>query len=418
MTTQTIYSKRKSSAITKNNAGLFLLFLIWPLVAFLVALSKYEKKDSKRVVYLFLVYYGFTFTAANLAMDSRGFAETLLFTAKLPFNQFWNIVAGIYAVETSVDIIQPFIIFVVSRLTEDSRFLFAAFSAFFGYFYLKSIEPLFLQYKTRPNPNALIHLVFFVLLVPIFEINGFRFWTAAWVFFYGAYHMVLTGNKKYLIFSFIAAFIHFSFLSVNAILLIYVFLGNRNTIYLPLLALSFVIPELFSTQISEFVLYLPGGLEAKYTAYSNQDYSEQIREYEQSAKWFMKWPRLLVVYYFVVAMLTLKFRYKKWVSDSIMNNLFSFTILILSFSNFVKYIPSMGRFQTIFLLFATAYLVIFYVRFGKLRLNFLTKTGLLPMLIVIVVVIRVGLETMNIWVFAPLPFGILAPGLPLAPLIF
>jgi hypothetical protein len=412
--------KRKPNRLTlsKSNKGLFILFFIWPFAAFLMALSNYQQKDARRIMYFFLIYYGFTFAAANLAMDSRGFEETLKQTAALPFSEFYEIIVGFYAVDTSVDIIQPFIVFVVSRITDDSRFLFAVFAAVFGYFYLKSIDPLYSQYKRRPNRNALVHLVFFVLLIPIFEINGFRFWTAAWVFFYGAYHLVLYGDKKFLLFTFLAAFIHFSFLTVNIVLIAYVFLGNRNLIYYPLMVISFIVPELFASQINQLASLLPGGLEAKYVAYSNQEYGKQIAEGALQAKWFMKWPRLVVLYYLVFSLLFIQIKYRKWVTSRYMNNLFSFTLLLLSFSNFLKYIPTLGRFQSIFFLFGIAYLIHFFELFGKRNLHILTKIGFLPMLIVVIVVLRVGLETMNVWVFAPWPFALFAPGIPVAPLIF
>ena len=71
----------------------------------------------------------------------------------------FNIIGGLYGSQTTVDIVQPLISFIVSRFTSHHSLLFASFAALFGFFYLKSINLLYKRYY-ESRLNALIHLAF------------------------------------------------------------------------------------------------------------------------------------------------------------------------------------------------------------------------------------------------------------------
>ena len=160
-----------------------LLFLLWPFLAFLFAIRDYGTRESKTVVYLFLIYYGLTFIIGGEGLDSFVYAMKLADTASVPFSDFFKVATGLYNTDASLDIVQPLITFIVSRFTTDHKYMFAIFAALFGFFYLKSIDLLHAQFMKNSNHNAMIHLFFFVFIMPIFYINGFRMWTAARVFF-------------------------------------------------------------------------------------------------------------------------------------------------------------------------------------------------------------------------------------------
>ena len=65
-----------------------LLFIVWPFLAFITALTNYSQRDAKKVVYFFLIYYGLTFVINTEGyVDAVGY--TLTFTgeeSELPFN--------------------------------------------------------------------------------------------------------------------------------------------------------------------------------------------------------------------------------------------------------------------------------------------------------------------------------------------
>jgi hypothetical protein len=395
------------------------LFLAWPFLAFITALTNYSQKEAKKVVYMFLIYYGLTFIISNQSMDAARYALWLKETAALPFSEFFKIIGGLYS-DTSADIVQPLITFIVSRVTENYSILFAVFAAVFGFFYLKSIDLLHYRYRKNPGWNGLMFLVFFSLIIPITNINGFRMWTASWIFFYGAYHVILFRDPKYLILTFGSSMVHFSFLSVNVILLIYYFVGNRNWLYIPIAIVSFIFPQLLRPIFQLISLRLGGALQAKYIGYSNEESGLAIRENEEQLNWFAALSHDLIFYYLIIAVTIIYLSQRNLVKEKTTINLFSFLLLFLSFVNFGKTIPAFGeRFQILFLLFATLFVFLHFLKWPDKNMNLLTIAGLFPMALYVAVEFRTGFETINSWIFLP-GFGmpLVVPGLTLADLIF
>ena len=381
-----------------------LLFLLWPFLAFLVALADYSHKEAKKVVYLFLIYYGAT-TVVDVGyyIDAAGYALALKKQSLLPFSDITKIFTNLYSEGGSIDVVESLLSFLVSRFTHDHRVLFAVYAAIFGFFSLKSINLLHERYRQSPNLDALIFLGFFSFLLPVMAISGFRMWTAMWIFLYGAYHVILYRDIKYFLFAFGAVFVHWSFLSVNGILLIYFFLRNRDIIYIPLALFSFVAPYIIAPFLSVVSLKMGGAFEDRYSMYSNEAYASGIQESMQQAAWFMRIGSDLVLYFLLLAIIIIRFKYGYLMKGKAESNLFSFNLLLLTFVNVGKTLPSLGgRFQMLFFLFATMYVFLFFVKKPPGRtISYLTFIGLFPMLLYSLISLRQGSDTINAWIFSP-----------------
>ncbi|NLA48915.1 MAG: hypothetical protein GX876_05565, partial [Bacteroidales bacterium] len=302
----------------------------------------------------------------------------------------------------SMDFVEPLISFIVSRFTTDHSLLFGAYAALFGYFYLKSVTFSYNLYRQNPGWNNLIHLIFFIAILPVTAINGVRMWTAAWIFLYGAFHVILYRNPLYFIITAASVFMHWSFITVNAILVIYYFAGNRNLIYLPIAAVSFVLPRFLSTFFQKMSLLVGGGLQDRYAMYSGESYRLVRQEQFQESAWFLKIGYDLVFYYLIIASIILHYSFSSRINSKNEKNLFSFLLLFLAFVNFGKEIPSFGgRFQMIFLLFGTLYLILIYSRLPGRNISFLTFAGLFPMLLLSAINFRQGADSINVWLFTP-----------------
>jgi hypothetical protein len=389
---------------TKNY---ILLFILWPFLACVTAILNFQRKEARNVVYAFLIYYGLTFVVGNEGIDASRIAMTLKANAMLPFSDIFKIVGGVYATETTVDIVEPLISFIVSRVSSDYRLLFGAFAALFGFFYVRSVNLLFKEAKYSFGWNSIILLFFFASILPVTSINGFRMWTAAWIFFYGAYHVILYKNPRFLILTFAACLVHFSFLAANAILLIYFFAGNRNIIYIPLVIVSFVLPNLIEPLVqSSFGAFGGAALKARVQMYTDTAYVQLRQDSVQQDAWFLQIGSDLVLYYLILAMIVVRFRMRKSVKDNASENLFSFLLLFLAFVNFGMPIPSFGgRFMILFFMFATLYVFNYFAKNDSDRIDILTLIGLFPMLLFAAITFRQGSETMNAWLFSP-GFGI------------
>jgi hypothetical protein len=415
------FSRQVYSVTGNQSKNYLLLFILWPFLALVTALANYEQKAARRVVYFFLIYYGMTFFIPTVGyVDAAGYTMQLKANAALPFSDFFKIVGGIYAIDTSVDIVEPLISFIVSRFTEDHRGLFTAYAALFGFFFLKSINLLYDRYKLNPGWPGLIHLVFFAAILPITAINGFRMWTAAWIFFYGAYRVIIDHEPRYLIIALFSSLVHWSYISANAVLIIYFLAGNRNYIYLPLALLSFILPQLMTPYFNLIALRMGGAIQNRYDMYSGVDYGIIRQETAVQAAWFLKIGYDLVLYYLLLAIIVIQYKSKSLVKGKAEENLFSFLLLFLAFVNFGMAIPSFGgRFLTIFFMFATLYVFLYSIKLTGEKINPLSLIGLFPMLLYTAIVFRQGSDSLNAWIFAPgfgLPFFV--PGLSVASLLF
>jgi len=414
------YSVKSLQLPLTNGKHFLILFLLWPFMAFIAALFNYSQKESRKVVYIFLVYYGFTFALGNIGADAEEYVRRLKNIAELPFSDFFQIVGGMYSSDTSVDIVQPLITFIVSRFTDHHSVLFAAFAAVFGIFYLKSINLLYDRHHEKPGWNTAILMIFFIMILPITSINGFRMWTATWIFFFGAYHVILYRDSRYLLITMGASLVHFSFISANVILLIYYFAGNRNLFYIPIALASFVIPQFLTPFFQTISLRLGGGLQSRYEMYSNEEYVLGRQESFEQAIWFVKLSSDLLFYYLLFALIAIQIWHREKMNDSSERNLFSFILLFLAFVNFGKGIPSFGgRFQILFFLFTTFYLFLFFRKIEGTKVNVLTIIGLFPMLLYAALQFRNATDSISAWILTPgLGLPLFVPTISLANILF
>jgi len=403
-----------------NSKHYLLLFITWPFLALITAFMNYSDKGAKKIVFIFLIYYGLTFFIDPSSLnDSARYSLSLKANAALPLRDFFKVIGGLNS-DTSIDIIDPLISFIVSRVTSRHNILFAVYATVFGFFYLKSFNLLYNRYRENPGWDALIHMIFFAGILPITAINGFRMWTAVWVFFYGAYHVILYRDIKYLLITFFAPLVHWSFVIPNAILLLYFFIGNRNLIYLPLALVSFVLPRIMTQYFALISLKLGGSLQNRYEMYSNTEYVAGVQESASDLSWFMKIGGDLVFYYLIIAIIVARLKSRNFDRDKQAENLFSFLLIFLSFVNFGMGIPSLGiRFRLVFFVFAILYVFLYLVKIPGTKISILTLIGLFPMILHVAIAFRQGSDSINAWLFSPF-FGLplLAPGISVSSLLF
>jgi len=400
-------------APSRNN--LLILFFFWPFAAFIRAAINFSNKDNVRIIYYFLILYGGTFVIGK-GLDAYSYARDLKIAAGLPYTEFWNIIGGIYASETSVDILGPLIIFIVSRVTSAPQILFAVFAAIFGYFYLKAIYLIVDNYYSRVNYNVLTFLIFFLFINAIFNINGFRFNMAVWLYFFGAYKVIINKDYKYFLLSLASALMHFSFISAVIVLLIYMLVGNKDYIYIPLAVISFLIPNLLTPFVDPISSFIGTGINVRMQGYTNQGYITAVSEELSSMKWFMT--TKILYYYLIVVLIYSKIKLKEYSGFPVLKNIFSFSILFLSFANFISVVPSGSRFLTVFYLFATLYIIILFFRIGRRSLHWITIIGLFPMIVNTLIALRQGAETINFWLFSIMPLPFLTDPISLSKIFF
>jgi hypothetical protein len=137
--------------------------------------------------------------------------------------------------------------------------------------------------------------------------------------------------------------------------------------------------------------------------YNNEDEIEFRQEIFQDAPWYIKYPRKMVWIYLAVGMFLARKKYGKVSNDVLLENFYSFSLLLFVLANSLLKIPSGARFQSVFFMFATVYLIMLLARAKPNGLSTLTIIGLIPMLAYFMVELRRCFDLFNLAMAAPLP---------------
>ncbi len=370
------------------------------------------------VVYLFLVYYGLTFVIVSEIMDAFRYVETFRFFATLPFIDIFKAVSGYYSQTASIDFIEPLLSFLMSRFTKSSHIYYAVFAAVFAFFYLRSFDLLYDQYKKNPNWNAWVFMVFTLVVIPITSLSVLRMWIAAWMFFYGTYLVLSTRKSKYLLVALSACLMHWSFITLNLLLVVYYFAGNRNTIYTPMAIISFFIPHLVNPLLEFVALFFGGGIAARVEGYTSESHSLMYQEWLGGNSWFLTLSHDLSWYFFIIAIVVIRVFKRDKMRGKLEESWYSFMLLLFTVVNLGRSLPNFGmRMQSIFILFASVYVFLYFMNRSERRIGFITVAGAFPLLLHTLIQFRRAADSMSAWIFTPgAGFPLLDPGLSIAEL--
>ncbi len=310
----------------------------------------------------------------------------------MTFDDFW---ALLYVDENYADFLQPFLTFVVSRVTDNHSWLLAVFGLIFGYFYSRNLWFVIDRLKDRADAKILFFLIVFALIVPIWNINGFRFWTATHIFFFSLVRIIYEGKKGYFALLLLTVFVHFSFVLPICITLLYFIAGNRLTYYFYFFVFSFFITEInigtFSTVITSF---LPEVFVTRSEGYISDDGSEESlnqqalkQELSENRNWYAKF-YLKAINWTVAAYLVFIFYYCKDIYNRnvMLRNILSFVLYFYAVSNILSLIPSGRRFVVISNLIAMAVILLYMQFFTKEKRSDMLFKVSLPFLILFSVI--------------------------------
>jgi len=356
----------------------------------------------------------------NPFMDGARRADRLSEAHKEPLSNVFFYINNLY--ETTVDFLDPIIIYLVSRFSDFHGFLFATYAVIFGLLSLKFIQNLSRRYLGYPmNKNALLFFILLVWTNFIFEIGGFRMWTAAWIFSLSTLYYLTNRKIKYIVIASISVLMHFSFIPLALLLVAYYFLGNRPKLYGILAIGSLFVSEIDIGSLQFYSSSLGSAIEHKVDSYTNEQYMAKRESLKQNYVWFMDVSPMLRLYFTYISLAYVFYRTKGVTKDFVFNGLFSLALLFLAFSNISSLLPSGGRFRVVFYTFAFATLFVYYSKFEKkYALNLLNWIGLPIGLLFVLIKFRIATETISLYLIGPslvIPFGLYDPA-PLKDFLF
>lgn len=384
----------------RKRTSAFLLLLIAPVFSVVMAFRNFHFRWAKNLIWCFIVFYGYTFVFSNKGLDSDRYVQSLKYLAKqqsVSFSEFGQL---LYSEDTNyVDILQPLLTFLVSRVTDDPRILFACFAFIFGFFYSRNVWFLLIKVENKIKREALPFLILFIFVVAIWQINGFRFYTAAHIFVYGLF-LVADGKRgKGFLFCAASLFVHFSFSLPLMILVIYLLIGNKLVLSLFLYLASFFIAQVNPESLRVYGESLPIVFQQRSERYISDEYLEVRENQREKGRWFLEGRTTYLVYITNVLLIIVFLRhYHALKKNYHAASLFTYSLLLLALANVLSQVPSVGdRFEQVSLLILfSAFFFLSQSITSNIFSYWVKVPFILAMLLFVVVEIRIGFQTVGV----------------------
>jgi len=324
----------------------FFLFLVSPLLGFLYSLRTINRKSSFVIFYLFALVFGLCFTVSNLEATIDGVYYRITFEeiAHNPKDFFIQDLNDYLKFDGSgaKDFAFRGLSFIISRVTDNYHLLFLTIASIFAFFQLKS-----LRYLVTSKEFDVCFLTLGVAYVfcfnHIFNINGARFWTSAWIGIYAAFKIFYENKQTYFLLVAITPIIHISFTLFAILMVIAKFSMRFEKIWFIIFVLSFIFSSVSIVLIQENLSMLPPIFQNIAIAYTSEESLEQLNRQGSGFYWLAEFFNSLRFYFMHLLTFLLILKNKTIKENKNVHRIFMFLIVLDSFANFAYPVPSLGK---------------------------------------------------------------------------
>jgi|SRR5690554_253922 len=356
-------NKKWSKEDNQDKAVKIILFVISPFLSAIYSIRRMNTKSSYRIFFLFAIFFGMSFTISlDHGFDGsayRGWFEDYSQTST-NFEYVDGLQGFLTFDEGKKDYYFDTIAFYISRFTDNYHVMFMFAAIVFAFFALKSLRFLTNEEKFDFSIASLI-LVYIFMQNDIFNINGLRFWTAAWIGVYSIFQVFRNNNDRYIILIFLTPFFHGSFWIFIAVILMARFLKKFEKTWVILFFASFFIGSIALELLRDASDILPAFMQRMISTYTDAEYVELRTEGGSGFIWVTRLMDFLVRFS-INFMVYLFIRNSKMIkANSKTRNLYLFILIWMTFVNFAMPIPSLGNryFQLAFPIVAYIWMVNF-----------------------------------------------------------
>lgn len=324
------------------------LFAVNPFLAALDSLRTIRDRQSVWILYLWFLMFGIAFCAVNPDLDSSRYMEEFIRDKDISWENYSFMLEEYFTFDSIYkDIYTPTVNYIVSRFTDNYHWAFFVYAIVFGFFYVKSLL-IFLRHSKVKNTIVFFMLLFlFCLSNPIFNINGVRFWTAAWIGVYVALSVFVEKRYLPLLLLPITQFIHNAFLIWMVVILVAYCLRKFQSLVIVLFVLSSVVSAVsFLDILWDNVDMLPEFLQRQVSAYTESEESVKKMSGQLAAQvpLYARILDALPAYFNLLMCYLLIFNRKKINKDKFAAGLLTAVLAMAATTNFLSSIPSVGRF--------------------------------------------------------------------------
>lgn len=322
----------------------FVLFLINPFISGIHSLININEKYACHFLYLWFIVFGIAFTANNQGADSYRYAADFVRESNMTESQYILAVQDYFTFESNTkDIYTLTITFLVSRFTDNYHWTFFVYAIVFGLFYIKSLKYLVPYFSKTPFFYILLFL--FCFSNPIFNINGVRFWTAAWIGVYAVLKIYIDKKYQYLALLAVTPLIHGSFFIWIFFAVIAYIIPKPHKILSVLYILSiFVSLGSYVSLLSDYSDMLPKFMSNMIWSYTESE--DALEKLQNAGPLYARVLNSLPNLMLIILTSILIIKRKKFTKEGSFYSLVDKYIALVTLVNFSMAVPAIGhRFQ-------------------------------------------------------------------------
>lgn len=344
----------------------YLLFVFSPFIAFLYSLRTVKTKSSYFIFYLTAVFFGLAFSlpsgrdGTGPSYDGQAYRKWFEEMKYISFQEYFESLQNYLSFDSlKRDFYFETFAFYVSRITDNYHVMFMLAAVIFSYFTLRSLSFLTKEKKFDAGVSSYILLYLFTYN-QIFNINGLRYWTAAWIAVFCIFKIFRDRNNKYLILLLITPFIHGSYWLFIGVLVIVYLLRRFDKLWLLLFLSSFFISTFAAELLQNMQYFLPSFLSKSVEVYTDPEYIEYRNSWSGIGFFKMIVEKFRLFYLNFIVLLFI-YHSNEIKSNSKTRDLYLFLVVFVTIFNFLMSVPSLGsRYITLsYPIIAYIWLVIF-----------------------------------------------------------
>lgn len=334
----------------KNTTHKYFLSLINPFISAIISLRDIRDGVSHRTLYLWFLIFGIGFCALDESADSFRYVEDFIIEHRYSWAQYLEIVREWFTFESNIKDIYTLTVNVfVGHFSDNYHWAFFIYAVIFGFFYIKSLRIFIKNEKISKNYVFYSLLFMFCFSNPIFNINGVRFWTAAWIGVYVALKLFLEKDYKKLPLLLLLPLIHGTsviwIVIMGVALLLQRFQSLSIIIYV---ASAFVTATSYLNILSDFSDLLPQFMQNQIWSYTESDMAlERLAGQSEYGAAYADFLMALPKYFQILMCILLILKRNVINRDKYAGRLLSVMLALAAITNFLSGIPSMGRFQVL-----------------------------------------------------------------------
>lgn len=336
-----------------DKSGKIGLFLLNPFISAITSLRDIRDGYSHKLLYAWFVIFGIGFCAVNENADSFRYVEDFNRECHYSWDRYSHEIAYWLTFEGEIkDVYTLTVNYFVGQFTENYHWTFFIYAIVFGFFYIKSLK-VFLKYAQRNDWLFYMLLFMFCYSNPIFNINGVRFWTAAWIGVYVGLKLFVEKQYKYLPLLLLMPIIHGSSVIWVALLGVAWLSRYFQNIWIVLfIASSFVSAMTYLPLMDRYTDMLPQFMQNQIWSYTESEMAqERLAGHSQYGKAYADFLIALPGYFSLLLSYLLIINRKKINAVETNKILLTIFLSLSAMTNFLSTIPSVGRFRSMIMPF-------------------------------------------------------------------